>query len=96
MEKFTDNFEFVIKMVMEASVLHEKSLNAMCIEDDYERYLLTADWCNGSPTLYITYDNVHGDRCIYYEVRGISRQEIVHLLEVWEDIVSRFDFNEEE
>ena len=88
--KFTEKFEVVLKMVMEATVLHDKSLNAMCIEDEYERYILTANWYDGAPTLYITYDNVHGDGCIYYEVGEINRQEIVRLLEVWQEIEESF------
>ena len=91
MNKFTEDFELVLKMVMEATVLHEKSFNALCCEDEYERYILTADWYKGAPTLYIAYDNVHGDRCIHYEVKKISRQEIVRLLEIWDKIEESFD-----
>ena len=91
MEKFMDNFELVLKMAMEATVLHEKSLNVLCVEDDYERYILKGDWYNGAPTLYITYDNVHGDGCIYYEVNRVNRQEIVRLLEVWQEIEDSFE-----
>lgn len=90
MEKFTEKFELVIKMVMEATVLHEKSLNVLCIEDEHERYTLIADWYKGAATLYITYDNIHGDAYIYYEVKEVSRTEIVRLLEVWDDIASSF------
>ena len=90
MSNFANDFELVIKMVAEATVLKEKSFNALCCEDDYERYILTADWCEDAPVLYITYDNVHGDRCIYYEVEKINRQEIVRLLEVWSRIEESF------
>ena len=93
-----NNFELVIKMAMESTVLHEKSFHALCVEDDYERYILTADWYKGSPTLYITYDNVHGDRYIYYEVKEVNRAEIVRILDVWQEIEKSFeggDFNEE-
>ena len=92
MEKFMEEFELVIKMVMEATVLQEKSLNVLCAEDEYERYILKADWdrVDNKPTLYITYDNVHGDGYIYYEVSKISRQEIVRLLEIWDGIASSF------
>ena len=90
MKKFTKKFELVLKMIMEATVLHEKSLNVLCVEDEYERYILKADWCDGAPTVYITYDNVHGDRCIYHEVSEISRQEIVRLLEIWDKIEKTF------
>ena len=90
MDKFMENFENVLKMVMEASVLHEKSLNVLCVEDRYERYTVMADWYEGAPTVYITYDNVHGDAYIYYEVEEISRQEIVRLLEVWQEIEEMF------
>ena len=93
MEKFMEEFELVIKMVMEATVLHEKSFNALCVSDEYERYILKADWdrVDNKPTLYITYDNVHGDWNIYHEVSKISRQEIVRLLEIWDDIASSFE-----
>ena len=87
---FMENFEKVVQMVMEATVLHEKSLNGFCVSDDYDRYILTADWCGGKPTLYIVHDNVHGERQIYYEVKEISRAEIVRLLDEWEMIVSMF------
>ena len=90
MKKFMEDFELVIKMAMEATVLHEKSLNALCVEDEYERYVLTADWCDGAPTVYITYDNVHGDRYIYEEVKEVNRTELVRLLEVWQEIASSF------
>ena len=90
MKGFTEKFELILKMVMEATVLHEKSLNVLCAEDEYDRYILEADWSDGAPTVYITYDNVHGDRCIYHEVSKISRQEIVRLLEVWDDIEEMF------
>ena len=90
MKKFMENFELVLKMAMEATVLHEKSLNSLCLSDEYERYILKGDWCEGKPTLYITYDNVHGDWKIYYEVREISRQEIVRLLDVWQEIEDSF------
>ena len=88
--KFTENFEIVLKMVMEASVLQEKSFHALCVEDAYERYTLTADWYKGAPTLYITYDNVHGERYIYDEVKEVNRTEIVRLLDVWQEIASSF------
>ena len=92
MERFMENFELVIKMVSEASVLKERSFNAMCIEDVYERYILTADWSkvNNAPTLYISYDNIHGDRYIYYEVSKVNRTEIVRLLDVWQELASSF------
>ena len=90
MKKFTEDFELILKMVMEATVLHEKSLNALCIEDDFDRYILTADWYKGAPTLYITYDNVQGEWYVYDEVEKISRQEIVRLLEVWSKIEKMF------
>ena len=91
MNNFKENFELIIRMVSEATVLKERSFNALCVEDDYERYILTADWCkiDNKPTLYITYDNVHGDRYIYYEVSEISRTEIVRLLDVWQEIEDR-------
>ena len=88
--EFMENFEKVVQMVMEATVLHEKSLNALCVEDDYDRYTLTADWCGGKPTLYITHDNVHGERSIWYEVKQINRTEIVRLLDEWQLIVALF------
>ena len=90
MRDFMENFEAVLNMAMEATVLHEKSLNVLCVEDDYERYILKGDWYKGAPTLYITYDNVHGDSYIYYEVKQVNRQEIVHLLEIWQEIASSF------
>ena len=85
------NFEIVLKMVMEATVLHEKSFNTLCVEDEYERYTLTADWYKGAPTVYITYDNVQGERRIEYEVEEVNRQEIVRLLEKWQEIEEMFD-----
>ena len=91
MEKFLNDFELVIKMAMEATVLHEKSLNTLCVEDEYERFILKGDWYQGKPTLYISYDNVRGDAYIYYEVEEVSRQEIVRLLEVWGEIEERFE-----
>ena len=92
MKEFMEDFELIIKMVSEASVLHEKSFNAMCVEDAYERYILTADWdsVGGKPTIYISYDNVHGDAYIYDEVKEVNRQEIVRLLDVWQEIASSF------
>ena len=90
MNEFSKDFELVLKMVMEATVLHEKSFNALCCEDEYERYILTADWCEDKPTLYIVHDNVHGDRYIYHEVKEINRTEIVRLLDVWQEIASSF------
>ena len=92
MEKFLENFEMVIKMVSEATVLKEKSLNRLCVGDEYDRYTLTADWCEGRPTLYIVHvheNNGHRDIC--YEVKEISKIEIVHLLDEWQEIVSMFE-----
>ena len=90
MKKFSKNFELVLKMVMEATVLHEKSFNVLCVEDEYERYTLMADWCEGAPTVYITYDNVHGDRYLYEEVKAVNRTEIVRILDMWQEIESSF------
>ena len=90
MNEFSKDFELVLKMVMEATVLHEKSFNALVLSDEYERYVLTADWCDGAPTVYIMYDNVHGDRYLYEEVKEVSRTEIVRILSVWDKIEEMF------
>ena len=85
-------FNYVIRMIEEATILKGESYHALCVEDEYERFILKADWNNsaGAPTLYILYDNVHGDGYIYYEVREINWQEIVHLLEIWTKIEESF------
>ena len=87
-----NDFEFIIKMVMEATVLKERSYSVLRAEDEYERYLLTADWCkyDNEPTLYIAYDNVRGDRYIHYQVKEVNRTEIDRLLEVWQAIEDSF------
>ena len=92
MEKFMENFEMVIRMINEATILKGESYHVLCVEDEHERYILKADWNNSdcAPTLYILYDNVRGDGYIYYEVREINRREIFHLLEVWQKIASTF------
>ena len=90
-EKFLENFEMVIKMVSESTVLKEKSLNRFCVCDEYDQYVLTADWCEGRPTLYIVHDNINGHRNICYEVKEISKIEIVYLLDAWQEIVSMFE-----
>ena len=91
MEEFAEGFEFIMRMVMEATVLKKRSYSVLRAEDEYERYILKANWYEDKPTLYIIYDNVYGDRYIYYEVKEINRTEIFHLLEVWNEIVSRFE-----
>ena len=91
MEKFLENFEMVIKMVSEATVLKEKSLNRLCVGDEYDRYILTADYVQGRPTLYIVHDNINNGYNICYEVKEISKIEIVHLLDEWQEIVSMFE-----
>ena len=85
-------FNYVMRMINEATILKGESYHVLCVEDEDERYILKADWNNsdGVPTLYILYDNVRGDGYIYYEVREINRQEIFHLLEVWNEIASSF------
>ena len=87
-----EKFNYVIRMVNEATILKGESYHVLCVEDEHERYILKADWNNSdcTPTLYILYDNVHGDGYIYYEVSKISRQEIFHLLEIWDGIASSF------
>ena len=86
------NFDYVIMMVMQANILHEKSYNVLCVEDEYERYILTADWYEGAPVLYISYDNVQGDEYIYYEAKEVNKQEIISLLDVWNDVASSFGY----
>ena len=85
-------FNYVMRMINEATILKGESYHVLCVEDEDERYILKADWNNrdGVPTLYILYDNVRGDGYIYYEVREINRQEIFHLLEVWDKIEKTF------
>ena len=88
-----EKFNYVMRMINEATILKGESYHVLCVEDENERYIMKADWNNsdGTPTLYILYDNVRGDGYIYYEVREINRQEIFHLLKVWNEIVSRFE-----
>ena len=86
-----NNFDFVMMMIEETCKSHSTSYHVLCVEDNYGRYLMRAEWVNGAPSLCIMYDDVNGNAEIYKEVTNVSdTQTLKDLLGVWDDIASSF------
>ena len=83
--------DFIKDIIEESRRTHQASMQILCIEDGYARYTLRADWLEGVPVVYITYDDVNRPLEIYKEVLDVNdTQAIQDLIAEWQEIESSF------
>ena len=84
--------EDFIKDIVEESVrTHQASMQILCVQDNYCRYIMRADWFEGSPVVCIMYDDVNRGMEVYREVLDVTdAQAINDLIAEWREIESSF------
>lgn len=84
-------FDYITRMVEEASSTHGESTHVLCAQDEYARYIMRADWLDGAPVVYITYDDVNSPTQIYSEVLDTSNTQALNaLIAKWQEIGKSF------
>lgn len=83
--------DFILDIIEESRRTHQASMQILCVQDDYARYILRADWLGGVPVVYIAYDDVNRPLEIYKEVLDVNdTQAINDLIAEWRDIEKSF------
>ena len=83
--------DFIADIIEESRMTHKASMQVLCVQDDYARYILRADWFNGAPVVCIMYDDVNRGMEVYSEVLDVTdTQAIDDLIAEWQDIASSF------
>ena len=83
--------DFIMDIIEESKMTHEASMQVLCVQDDYARYILRADWFNGAPVVCIMYDDVNSGLEVYREVLDVTdTQAIDDLIAEWHKIEESF------
>ena len=83
--------DFINDIIEESRMTHEASMQILCVQDDYARYILRADWFNGAPVVCIMYDDVNGGLEIYREVLDVNDADAIQqLIAEWQEIEESF------
>lgn len=83
--------DFIMDIIEESKMTHEASMQILCVQDDYARYILRADWFNGAPVVCIMYDDVNRGLEVYREVLDVTdTQAIDDLIAEWHKIEESF------
>ena len=83
--------DFIKDIIEESKRTHQASMQILCVQDDYARYILRADWFEGVPVVYIAYDDVNRPLEVYKEVIDVNdTQAIKDLIAEWQEIESSF------
>ena len=84
-------FDYIMRMVEEASSTHGESTHVLCAQDEYARYIMRADWLDGAPAVNITYDDVNSPMQIHSEVLDTSNTQVLNaLITEWLEIEKSF------
>lgn len=83
--------DFIMDIIEESKMTHEASMQILCVQDDYARYILRADWLDGAPVVCIMYDDVNRGMEVYKEVLDVTdTQAIDDLISEWHKIEESF------
>ena len=83
--------DFIMDIIEESKMTHEASMQVLCVQDDYARYILRADWLDGAPVVCIMYDDVNRGMEAYMEVLDVTdTQAINDLIAEWHKIEESF------
>ena len=86
-----NNFDFVMLMINETCKSHSSSYHVLCVQDDYARYILRADWFEGAPVVCIMYDDVNRGMEVYSEVLDVTDTKAIEaLIAEWQEIEESF------
>ena len=83
--------DFIKDIIEESRMTHEASMQILCVQDDYARYILRADWFAGAPVVCIMYDDVNGALEVYSEVLDVTDTAAINaLIAEWHEIEKSF------
>ena len=83
--------DFIMDIIEESKMTHEASMQILCVQDDYARYILRADWFNDAPVVCIMYDDVNRSMEVYREVLDVSDSDAINaLIAEWQEIEKSF------
>lgn len=83
--------DFINDILDESFLTHQASTQILCVQDDYCRYILRADWVNGAPSLCIMYDDVNRGMEVYREVLDVNDTDAIQqLIAEWQEIEKSF------
>ena len=83
--------DFIMDIIEESRMTHEASMQILCVQDEYARYILRADWLEGVPVVCIMYDDVNRPLEVYKEVLDVTdTQAIDDLIAEWHKIEEMF------
>lgn len=83
--------DFIADIIEESRRTHQASMHILCVQDDYARYILRADWLEGVPVVCIMYDDVNSGMEVYREVSDISDTDAIKaLIAEWQEIEKSF------
>ena len=83
--------DFIMDIIEESKMTHEASMQILCVQDEYARYILRADWLDGAPVVCIMYDDVNRSMEVYREVLDVSDSDAINaLIAEWQEIEKSF------
>ena len=83
--------DFIRDIVEESRRTHQASMQILCLQDEYARYILRADWLEGVPVVCIMYDDVNGGMEVYSEVLDVNDADAINaLIAEWQEIEESF------
>ena len=83
--------DFIADIIEESRMTHEASMQILCVQDAYARYILRADWLNGAPVVCIMYDDVNRGMEVYSEVLDVTDTDAIKaLIAEWQEIEESF------
>lgn len=83
--------DFIHDIIEESRRTHQDSKQILCVQDDYARYILRADWLDGHPVVCIMYDDANRSMEVYREVTNISDSNAINaLIAEWHEIEDSF------
>lgn len=83
--------DFIKDIVEESRRTHQASMQILCVQDDYARYILRADWLEGAPVVCIMYDDVNRGMEVYREVLDVNDTDAINaLIAEWQEIEKSF------
>lgn len=83
--------DFIADIIEESRRTHQASMQILCVQDDYARYILRADWFEGAPVVCIMYDDANRGMEVYREVLDVNDTDAIKaLIAEWQDIEESF------
>lgn len=83
--------DFINDIIAESRSTHQASMQILCVQDGYARYILRADWFEGAPVVCIMYDDVNRSMEVYREVLDVSDTDAIEaLIAEWQEIEDSF------